>query len=82
MISGGLQVKTRIICHIGSRKLDTKRIVSPVFCHFLSRIILIPRLDVGKFLNGYSQVNYHIPPKGWNHVDALVSFLLFAFDIM
>ncbi|KAK8135137.1 hypothetical protein PG984_007149 [Apiospora sp. TS-2023a] len=27
---------------------------------------------VGKFLNGYSQANYHIPPKGWDHVDALI----------
>ncbi|KAH7324252.1 arylsulfatase [Stachybotrys elegans] len=27
---------------------------------------------VGKFLNGYSQANYHIPPKGWDHVDALL----------
>ncbi|KAK7949367.1 Arylsulfatase [Apiospora aurea] len=27
---------------------------------------------VGKFLNGYSQANYHIPPKGWDHIDALI----------
>ncbi|PVI05728.1 arylsulfatase [Periconia macrospinosa] len=27
---------------------------------------------IGKFMNGYSQVNYHIPPKGWDHVDALL----------
>ncbi|KAH7411555.1 arylsulfatase [Phaeosphaeria sp. MPI-PUGE-AT-0046c] len=27
---------------------------------------------VGKFLNGYSQVNYHIPPRGWDHVDSLL----------
>jgi hypothetical protein len=32
-------------------------------------------LVVGKFLNGYSQANYHIPPKGWDHVDALVSVI-------
>lgn len=30
-------------------------------------------LDIGKFLNGYSQKNYNISPKGWDHVDALVS---------
>ena len=30
-------------------------------------------LDIGKLLNGYSQKNYNITPKGWDHVDALVS---------
>ncbi|KAK6220639.1 hypothetical protein LQW54_002084 [Pestalotiopsis sp. IQ-011] len=27
---------------------------------------------IGKFLNGYSQKNYNITPKGWDHVDALL----------
>ncbi|KAF4964609.1 hypothetical protein FZEAL_10853, partial [Fusarium zealandicum] len=27
---------------------------------------------VGKFLNGYSTANYHIAPKGWDHVDSLL----------
>ncbi|KAJ3526385.1 hypothetical protein NM208_g11212 [Fusarium decemcellulare] len=27
---------------------------------------------VGKFLNGYSTANYHIAPKGWDHIDSLL----------
>lgn len=42
------------------------------FISILSDLELTEILVVGKFLNGYSQANYHIPPKGWDHVDALV----------
>ena len=30
-------------------------------------------LDIGKFLNGQTIANYMKPPKGWDHIDTLVS---------
>lgn len=36
------------------------------------RATLTVPIDVGKFLNEYSQANYQFAPKGWDHVDALV----------
>jgi hypothetical protein len=36
--------------------------------------------DIGKFLNGYSQKNYNITPKGWDHVDALVDPFTYVFN--
>ncbi|KAH6890286.1 arylsulfatase [Thelonectria olida] len=35
---------------------------------------------IGKFLNGYSQKNYNITPKGWDHVDALVDPYTYVFN--
>lgn len=61
-------------CHIGLKRRATKPSVSCVLSWSSAprRLTQRPHPDVGKFLNGYSQVNYHIPPKGWDHVDALV----------
>ncbi|GAB7362532.1 hypothetical protein MBLNU230_g2851t1 [Neophaeotheca triangularis] len=35
---------------------------------------------IGKFLNGYLPRNYHVTPKGWDHVDALVDPYTYTFN--
>lgn len=36
----------------------------------MEQLIINP--DIGKFLNGITPGNYHVTPKGWDHVDVLV----------
>ncbi|KAF7538940.1 hypothetical protein G7054_g2510 [Neopestalotiopsis clavispora] len=35
---------------------------------------------IGKFLNGYSQKNYNVTPKGWDHIDALIDPYTYVFN--
>lgn len=36
--------------------------------------------DIGKFLNGYTVLNYNTTPQGWDHVDCLVDPYTYAYN--